>query len=67
MKNYVRSYILSGILLTAAFLVFFLDFGITPAIAKNRKEESWVLFVGGMILGLVGWREQNKASGKKEK
>jgi len=62
MKGYVRSYILGAILITAAFVILFVDFKLAPV--KN-KEASWVLFLGGAVLVLVGWREQNKNPGNR--
>jgi hypothetical protein len=68
MKGYVRSYILGTILIAAAFITFFVK---TDALPLSRDKEtnrtaSWLLFLGGAILIMVGSRERNNAVKDKE-
>ena len=63
MKGYRLSYILGGILIASAFVALFMKNGLLPV--KN-KTASWALFVGGAVLVIMGWREQNEQSEKKQ-
>ncbi|HLG41287.1 MAG TPA: hypothetical protein VI461_16525 [Chitinophagaceae bacterium] len=61
MKGYTRSYILGGILIVAAFITLFIKTGLLP---EKNKTASWFLFVGGAVLVVAGWKEQNEKNKK---
>ncbi len=64
MKGYTRSYILGSVLVAAAFLTIFFEPEYMPF---TSSQASWVLFLGGVVLILVGWREQNKTHNDQNK
>lgn len=57
MKGYARSYILGSILIAAAFVTLFVP---VKALPFRGDIGSWLFFIGGALLVIVGWREQNK-------
>jgi len=55
MRNYKLSWILASLLFAGAFIAQYAE-NKKPLKEKNDTMP-WVLFCGGMILGLVGYRE----------
>lgn len=64
MNAHTRSYVLGGLLMAAAFVTRFTNVEMIPA---KGSLGSWTLLIGGSILVLFGWWEQNKAHKKKRR
>ena len=63
MKGYAISYIIGSVFIAAAFATLFFDFKLAPV---RSKDASWVLFLGGAALVVVGWRDHNETLNRRK-
>ena len=58
MRGYKLSYLFSALLLAGAFVAMFYERSKEEVFRNNFGV--WALFIGGLIMGLIGYYEQNK-------